>query len=127
MGSAVSLEPSTSDLSDEYGASAPSGEIGAEAYFCDCATSDLFSDPAGADSLIPPVIAKAGPLTCTLLEWNFHDLNTTQPPMKPMLTMEYTHTLPVGPVIAVWQVDSPWLPGPGPGPNYIALTVAPNS
>jgi hypothetical protein len=104
-----------------------SGEIGAEAYFCDCAMSDLFSDPAGADNLIPPVIAKAGPLTKKLLEWNFHNLDTTQPPMKPTLTMAYTHNPPTGPVIAVWQVDSPWLPGPGPGPNYISLAAAPSS
>jgi hypothetical protein len=104
-----------------------SGEIGAEAYFCDCAMSDLFSDPAGANTLIPPVIAKAGSLTKKLLEWNFHNLNTTQAPMKPVLAMEYTHTPPTGPVIAFWQVDSPWLPGPGPGPNYIVLNVAPNS
>ncbi len=106
---------------------ASSGEIGAEAYFCGCAMSDLFSDPAAAATLIPPVIAKSGPLTRTLLGWNFHYLGTTQPPMKPALALEFMHSPPTVPVIAFWHVDSPWLPGPGPGPNYIALVVAPSS
>jgi hypothetical protein len=106
---------------------ASSGEIGAEAYFCGCSMSDLFSDPAVADSLIPPVIGRSGSLTRKLLEWNFHYLGTTRPPMKPVLALEFMRSPPSFPVIAFWHVDSPWLPGPGPGPNYIALVVAPNS
>ncbi|NRN71425.1 4-amino-4-deoxy-L-arabinose transferase [Kibdelosporangium sp. 4NS15] len=103
---------------------ASTGEVGAQAYFCDCAMADLFSNPAAVAGLLPSVMAKSGPIRRKLLDVNFHHFDWAPPGMKPELVLQFLKTPPAN-AIAVWIVDSPWTPGPGPGPNYIALVPTP--
>lgn len=84
-----------------------SGEIGTEAYFCDCTVIDLFSDPAADAALIPPVLARSGPLTRALLKLNFRHTDYSQQPVVPQQDLEYVSSVPPG-AIAVWPVSSPW-------------------
>ncbi|WP_144585893.1 hypothetical protein, partial [Amycolatopsis rhizosphaerae] len=55
------------------------GEIGAIAYFCDCAVVDGFSDRAELLPIIDTVIDKASPAARALLELNYRFLDRTTP------------------------------------------------
>ncbi|ONI71071.1 hypothetical protein ALI144C_51960 [Actinosynnema sp. ALI-1.44] len=103
---------------------ASTGEVGAQAYFCDCALSDLFSNPAAAAGMLPPVLARSGPIGRTLLDWNFHNFDWAPTGMKNELILKHLKTPPDN-AIAVWAVDTSWNPGADPGPWYVALVPAP--
>lgn len=96
-----------------------SGEIGGEAFFCDCTMVDEFSDRADVVTLLRSLTAKSGPAKRKLLDWNFHFLNRTQRALVPQLILSYTSSTPPKSALAFWPVDSPWFPGPGH--HYIVL------
>lgn len=104
-----------------------SGEVGTEAFFCDCQVIDEFGDRAQVIPLLNDALAKASPLKRKILDLNFHFLDRGQQPMTAKLALEFIK--PGTPIpanaIKVWPVDSPWLPGPGPGPNHIVLVPTP--
>jgi hypothetical protein len=93
------------------------GEIGAVAYFCDCAMVDEFSDRGAVVGLVNAKLATGSTLKRDLLRWNFHFLDRTQRPVTPQLVLTYTGT-PVANALGTWRVHTMWL---GPGPYYISL------
>jgi hypothetical protein len=100
---------------------ASAGEIGAVAYFCDCAMIDKFSDPGLDNDMIVSAEARAGKLKRKLLGWNFHFLRA-QKPIVPDLRLIFGGRAQPG-ALAVWQVSSPWL---GHGAiHYLSLLTNP--
>lgn len=95
------------------------GEIGAIAYFCDCAIVDGFSDRGSVLPEINRTIAEAGPVTRWLWALNFHFLDRTQPPLHTSYALRHTaHKPATGPS---WPATTPWH-GPGaPAPGYYTL------
>lgn len=97
------------------------GEIGAIAYFCDCAMIDEFSDRSIVVGMLPGVLARSGPVTHQLMAWNFHFLNHAQRHLAPDLVLAYTRS-PVRHALGWWRVNSPWIDRHG-GWHYLSLTV----
>ena len=93
------------------------GEIGAVAYFCDCAMLDEFSDRGAVVGLVNAKLATGSTLKRDLLSWNFRFLDRTQRPATPQLVLTYTGA-PVANALGAWRVHTMWL---GPGPYYISL------
>ncbi|SEG83922.1 hypothetical protein SAMN02982929_04346 [Saccharopolyspora kobensis] len=78
------------------------GEIGALAYFCDCAVVDGFSDRGYLPDQLAQRLATAGPPVRALLEFNYRNFTPEAP--RPV-----THTLRREPGPAgAWTITSTW-------------------
>lgn len=97
------------------------GEIGALAYFCDCAMIDEFSDRSIVVGMLPGVLARYGPVKRRLTSWNFHFLDRHQRHVAPDLLLDYTAS-PVRHALGWWRVNSPWTDRHG-GWHYLSLVV----
>jgi hypothetical protein len=95
------------------------GEIGALAYFCNCAILDVFSDPGAANTLINTGINRHNGLTRTLLDVNFRFRDRSVRPIVPDLLLDFGAAAPAG-ALAAWPVDSPWT-----GRNVLSLVRNP--
>jgi hypothetical protein len=99
------------------------GEIGAIAYFCDCAIVDPFSDRAQLLPIIDAVTAKASPLARWLITLNYRFLDRATPPLHTEYALADVGQAPPG--VPAWRATSSWH-GPGaPGRGYYTLTPTP--
>jgi hypothetical protein len=96
------------------------GEIGAIAYFCDCAIVDPFSDRALLIPTIDTVTAQAGPVGRWLISFNYHFLDRTTPPLRTAYTL--THAPEPSPGLPHWLSTSSWHAPTAAGPGYYSLT-----
>jgi hypothetical protein len=95
------------------------GEIGALAYFCDCAMVDEFSDRGNVVNIIGPMAANASTIKRMLMNWNFRFLDRAQRPVVPTFVLAYAQTVPKD-AIRSWPVDSPWA-----GRHFLVLSRNP--
>jgi hypothetical protein len=91
------------------------GEIGTLAYACECSIVDPFSDRGITVDLVEERLAGAGPLTRTLLEWNFARLDRSIEPRPVDHRLVWTQG-PVPPGVPSWPTDSP---ATGPATIYL--------
>ncbi|NBH11793.1 hypothetical protein [Amycolatopsis sp. SID8362] len=94
-------------------------EIGALAYFCECAIVDRFSDPGRVLPLINYKIAESGAVGSTLLRWNYLWLDWNRQPRPVDYRLVYTKTPQPGP--PTWKVWSPPM-----GEGFLQLLLAPD-
>jgi hypothetical protein len=91
------------------------GEIGTLAYACDCAMSDVFSDPGRTLPLIERRIGQAGPVGRFLLELNFARLDRDVRPLPLSHVIAWTQEgSPPG--VRTWPTHSP---ATGPATVYL--------
>ncbi|GAA0509008.1 hypothetical protein GCM10011581_18850 [Saccharopolyspora subtropica] len=86
------------------GTVASPGEIGALAYFCDCAIVDTFSDRGYLAAQLEKRLADASPLTRALLELNYRHFQPTEP-----LRVDYVLRREPGPgPDPLWRIGTTW-------------------
>ena len=81
------------------------GEIGALAYFCECAIVDAFSDRGRAIPLIEQRLAAAGPVVRPLLELNYLRLDRDRQPRPARYQLIWGFGPPTG--LGQWPTRSP--------------------
>lgn len=96
------------------------GEIGALAYYCDCAIVDQFSDRGTVGPEIEESKDRNGELGKALIGANFKFFDQTLAPVTPDLLLGETSAKPPADALASWLITSPWT-----GTQHLYLVDAP--
>lgn len=84
------------------------GEIGALAYYCDCAIVDLASDRGAVRPAIEESERRSGWLGRALTQANFCFFDFGVAPARSQLVLETTVDTPPPTALAQWTMESPW-------------------